>query len=532
MLRLARRGLLAAALLACAAGAGAMPAAAARPNVVVLMTDDQCVADLAAMPNTRKLIGRDGVTFTNSFVPYSLCCPSRATYITGQHAHNHGVRSNFAPEGAYYALKNRANVLPTWLRRSGYRTAHVGKFLNHFGNNGDRAEIPPGWDDWRGTVDLSTYDYFNWMLNKNGKLKSYGDPAYVDALVTLGEDTFRNDTFRTAVASLRRNFRPGWFGTEDPKNYSTDVLTSEAVDVIRGQRRSHKPLFLSLAPVAPHREDVNGLRANLRLTTGEPELDPRPAPRDAAKFRGAKARRTPAFNNVAGKPELIRALPPLTAADEREMDTQQEGRLGSLVAVDRMVGRVVRELKRTGRYRNTIFVFTSDNGWVAGDYRIIGNKFLPYENSIRVPLLMRGPGIPRGKKVSTPVMNIDLAPTILDAANARAGRRMDGVSLLPVVRRPSRAPRRAVPLEALSTLLPSDFPILKYGQPYIGVRTPRYTFVRWKSGEEELYDVTRDRHQLSNLAADPAFAARKAQLARLAEKLSRCRGAKECSATS
>jgi arylsulfatase A-like enzyme len=146
------------------------PAAAAaaptRPNVVVVMTDDQSVADLRAMPNVRTLLARRGTTFTNAFAAYPLCCPSRATYLTGQHAHNHGVTGNFAPSG-YYGFAGAGNTLPVWLRRGGYRTAHVGRYLNHHGAR-DAREVPPGWDAWHVPVDFSSYDYFNYVLNRNG----------------------------------------------------------------------------------------------------------------------------------------------------------------------------------------------------------------------------------------------------------------------------------------------------------------------------------------------------------------------------
>src|SRR5688500_11432131 len=126
-----------------------------RPDVVVVMTDDQTLRDMAAMPNTRRMIGGAGATFTNAFVSYPLCCPSRATFLTGQHSHNNGVRTNAPPNGGVEALRT-SHTLPVWLKRAGYDTIHVGKYLNGYGLR-RRPTIPPGWSEWYSLVDKSTY---------------------------------------------------------------------------------------------------------------------------------------------------------------------------------------------------------------------------------------------------------------------------------------------------------------------------------------------------------------------------------------
>ena len=145
------------------------PAAQARPNILVLETDDQTVADMSVLPKTRALIGDRGATFTNSFVNYSLCCPSRSTLYTGQYAHNHGVLSNNLPTGGFTRL-DTSNWLPLWLQAAGYRTMHVGKFLNGYGRDAPPT-VPPGFDDWNGFVDPSTYSYFGYTVDENGVLR-------------------------------------------------------------------------------------------------------------------------------------------------------------------------------------------------------------------------------------------------------------------------------------------------------------------------------------------------------------------------
>jgi len=138
--------------------AQAAPAPQQRPNIVVLETDDQTLAEMEVLPNVRRLIGDQGVTFNNNFDSFSLCCPSRATFLTGQYSHNNGVRGNAPPQGGYAAL-DTSNTLAVWLQRSGYYTVHLGKFLNGYGRT-NPTEVPPGWSEWRGSVDPSTYRYY------------------------------------------------------------------------------------------------------------------------------------------------------------------------------------------------------------------------------------------------------------------------------------------------------------------------------------------------------------------------------------
>jgi arylsulfatase A-like enzyme len=185
-------------------------------------------------------------------------------------------------------------------------------------------------------------------------------------------------------------------------------------------------------------------------------------------------------------------------------------------------------LRRTHQLDNTLIVFLSDNGWLQGEHRVPGDKYLPYEESLRVPFVLRGPGIPRGRTVRGQVANIDFAPTLLDAAKGKARRTMDGVSLLPAVRHRKRLPDRAIELEALSRLLIGDFPIMFNGwdRPYKGVRTERYTYVRYlETGEQELYDRLEDPAELRNVAADPAYAKVKRRLQGRLARLDHCKGA-------
>src|ERR671922_474513 len=190
------------------------PAAEAKPNIVVLMTDDQTAASMSVMPKTQALLGDRGTNFTRAFVSYALCCPSRATLFTGQYAHNHGVLSNDPPSGGYTRL-DKSNWLPLWLQAAGYRTMHVGKFLNGYGVVSPPTEVPPGWNDWHATVDPSTYSYYGYAVNENGILRTYG---------AAGEPDF----------------------------YSTDFFARRAGELIAAAAPADPPLFPSVAFLAPH----------------------------------------------------------------------------------------------------------------------------------------------------------------------------------------------------------------------------------------------------------------------------------------
>ncbi len=170
-------------------------------------------------------------------------------------------------------------------------------------------------------------------------------------------------------------------------------------------------------------------------------------------------------------------------------------------------------------------MFVSDNGWMQGEHRIPGDKFLPYEESLRVPLIMRGPGVPKGKRVAGQVSNIDFAPTLVDIANARAGRTLDGTSLLPTLRNPRLRPNPVLQIEAPRPLFESEVPVNGWDRPYKGVRTDRYTYVVYtEAGDEELYDRRKDPAQLNNVAADPAYAQIKEDLKADLARLDTCKG--------
>jgi N-acetylglucosamine-6-sulfatase len=517
------------ALLTLPSAAQARPAAAAqdgRPNILVVMTDDQALADLALMPNVKRLLAARGTTFADAVDSFPLCCPSRATFITGQYAHNHGVAGNFYPFG-WYGMKHRANTLPAWLQDAGYRTALIGKWLNGYGARDAHGEVPAGFDIWRGLLDASAYDYFNFVMNRNGKLKTWGDADFARKLVEFAKlEVIPNPGgLQGVLARLRDLFGPApysYWGTEDPKDYSPDVTGKITEQLVRAEGDSKKPFFIWWSPAAPHREDV------ATTLMGRPGRDPRPAPRHESKSSRYKLPKPPNFNeaDIADKPSNMQnAARPMSQEQIDQLQLDYEGRIGSLLAVDDHVKTLVRTLKQTHQLQNTLIVFLSDNGWLQGQHRVTGDKFLPYEESVRIPLIVRGPGVPAGKTVKGQVANIDFAPTLVDAANAKAGRKMDGVSLLPTIRDPRKRPKRVIEIEALERLFEGDIPVNAWDRPYKGVRTDRYTYVVYtETGERELYDRRKDPFQLNNIARKSAYAQIEARLAAQLKKLDRCKG--------
>ena len=405
-----RLGLAIAASLALAAGIavgaqhhGSTAQAAAapqRPNVLVLETDDQTLAEMAVLPNVRRLIGDQGVTFDNNFDSFSLCCPSRATFLTGQYSHNNNVRGNAPPQGGYQAL-DKSNTLAVWLQRGGYYTVHLGKFLNGYGRQ-NPTEIPPGWSEWHGSVDPTTYRYYNYTLNEGGTLHTF-------------------------------------CATPQPSCYQTDVYRDKANEIIK-RRATQGPFFLWVAFLGDH-------SGTPREPDDPPQLGtPVPAPRHHDALKGTPLPKPPSFNeaDVSDKPQVIRRRPLLNARRIAAIQENWQQRRETLMSVDEAISSIVETLRQTGELDNTLILFTSDNGFFHGEHRVANGKVLWYEPSIHLPLLMRwtaNKSLPRGVHRSQLAMNVDDAETILDAANVKSrsyrGRRVAS----PLLARPWKGDR-------------------------------------------------------------------------------------------
>ena len=421
----------------------------AQPNVVVVMVDDlglrpfnQLLQD-GWLPNIENHLINSGIEFNNAFVTNSACCPSRVTFLRGQYSHNHRVFSNHSPDPFKAGIawpgwfsKNgvpgrNESTLATWLQDAGYHTVHVGKYLNGYGSVAPddvadpRTYVPPGWSEWYASVGISTYQMFDVLMNHNGMLVQYGN-------------------------------------TE--ADYQTDIYKDLAVDFIQRAANMPEPFFLFVSPLAPHLEVIDPLPV---LQANDPRdglaATVRPAPRhehlidgDSVNGEMTALPQLPSFNeaDLTDKPSCPRPLPPEGIAyvtdpmcvgdalpwrpdpDLPNLELQIKTMLTSMLAVDDMVGDIVTELSNTGVLDNTVIIFVSDNGWMSGEHRLIGKDYA-YEESIRIPLIIRSPSGLTSIKSDLIVLNNDLAPTIIDIAGVAAPYEMDGTSMVPLLSNPA-----------------------------------------------------------------------------------------------
>jgi N-acetylglucosamine-6-sulfatase len=420
-------------------GAAATASGGDRPlNVVLIVTDDQRADTLRFMPNVERLLAGHGVTFRNFFVTTPLCCPSRASILTGQYSRHTGVLDNFGPDGGAMSFDDHSTV-STWLANAGYTNALVGKYLNQYSALG-RCYFPPGWDEWDARISEPQSHYFDYTLDENGRLVNYG---------------------------------------RSPPDYSTTVITRKAVGFIDS---TPEPFFLYLGTTTPH-------------------VPARTLPRDRGRFRGLSPSRPPSFDetDVDDKP-WSGLIQPLGTSQIASADRTREHMIESLQALDRSVATLVRELRTEGRLGRTVILFTSDNGFLLGEHRLV-SKIWPYEEALRVPLVIRVPWLASPRTDSHLALNIDLAPTIAELAGVRPSIAQDGRSLVPLMRgQGGSRGRNAFVVEWLGDhgADPEAPP------PYEGIHTSRYVYVEYRNGWRELYDLARDPYELENLAEDPA----------------------------
>ena len=454
----------------------ATPVVPAQPNIVLIMTDDEDVAIHEFMPKTKALLEDRGTTFDNFFVTYPFCCPSRASILRGQYAHNTHIVGNEQPWGGFEKLRQlglEESTVATWLQDAGYHTAMIGKYINRYVPQ--RDGVPPGWAEWY--VGGNAHVSYNYTLNENGRMVAYGDR---------------------------------------PEHYLNDVLTDKAVQVIRNASAAEQPFFVYVLPYTPHSPSVA-------------------APRHEGMFTDAELPRTPAFAeaDVSDKPEFIRRIPQLDEEQISRLEDEYRRRLRSLQAIDDMVEGIVEALEVTRELDHTYVIYSSDTGFHLGEHRLPAGKDFPYDEDIRVPAVVRGPGVPEGQRIEAMVLNSDFAPTFAAIAGIEPAGFVDGRSFLPLFVHPQQpwresflVERRQFEAQYVELAGRLGLPVAELDQfaQFDAIRTTAWTYVEHGTGERELYDLARDPHQLANVVetADPALVA--ALAARLAE-LRTCAGA-------
>jgi N-acetylglucosamine-6-sulfatase len=532
---------------------------AAKPNVILITTDDQTLEEMWALPRTAAWLGAPsgGATFKRAYVSFPLCCPSRATILSGQYMHNNGVRGNVAPSGGWEAFRGvgtEARALPTWLQGAGYYTVQIGKYMNGWSGT---APIPPGWDEWYGKVsdyDSAVYGhriYFNYQLRED-------PPADGGVPCPTAEPTRPGEPFTCTYHS-------------SAADYQTDVLRDKAVEAIHrlgGDENPRRPFFMNLAFNAPHSPYI-------------------PAPRHAGQYAGVEITKPRGSNEkrISDKPRFLRRLPRLGRGKLAAIDARRRDRAEMLISVDEAIYAVIGALSAENELGNTYLIFTSDNGYFDGQHRIRRGKYLPHEPSSHVPLLIRGPAVPPGAASDELVSNVDIAETIRAVAGATASVAQDGRSLLPFAADPGLSSTRPILLEGDTgpgidddgaedpdvvdqrrlrkfrkklkkekRALRRDCKRLKRKSPkrallcfrrgvrnleqeptesdydlrapaFRSLRTDRYQLTLYATGEVELYDMSRDPAQLRSLHDSRRYKrVRKWMLAKL-NRLSTCAGA-------
>ena len=441
-----------------------------RPNIIFILVDDLRWDELSIAGHpflkTPRIdrIGKEGALFRNAFMTTPLCSPSRASFLTGKYAHNHGITDNVDRSVASHQLI----TFPLVLQQAGYATAFIGKW--HMGNDDSPR---PGFDRWVSFKGQGSY--LKTEINEDGR-------------------------------------------DVNPRGYITDILNEYAVEFIK--RRHDKPFLVYLAHKAIHPEVMQHGDGSINMADAERFI---PAERHRNLFVGKKIPRRPsAMQSPTGKPALERTidnLPPL-GAKTATADQAVLGRLRSLMAVEEGVGKILKALKETNQLNNTVIVFTSDNGYFYGEHGLSVERRLAYEESIRMPLLVRYPPVIKAGTVRDEfALNIDLAPTLLELAGVSAPM-VDGRSLVPLMKGPGSDWRRSFLIEYYS-----DKVIPRVRQMgYKAVRTERWKYIHYYEldGMDELYDLTADPYEMKNIINQPGagstLEAMKRELERLLEK--------------
>lgn len=484
-----------------------------QPNIAMVMVDDMRWDEMVWMPNVRRYLGKQGLNFRNSFSPYPLCCPARASFLSGQYAHNHRVLSHNAPYG--FASYDDTRSLATALQDVGYRTSFVGKYLNGYGlqktpsGAGKSASyIPPGWSSWQSAVELKvprsdplfggTYFYFDTTMNLDGTV------------------------------------------TAMPGRYSTEVFGELAREQVTQSGSKPEPWFMYLSLVAPHHgapkePDDPAFRW---LKRGD---DPLPGDyftparpnwiKGAVDDRITKGLGIPLpgqpEEETGSKPDYLSTWPPLDDVDRESIRTISRQRAEALIIADDEFGELMKTLEQTDQLKDTVVIFTSDNGYFLGEQRQREGKIKPHEPSLRVPLLMRVPGALPGLR-DDPTRTMDVTATILDYAGAVPPAEPDGLSLRGVIEGGDDGWDTPIVTESIILRVPPS----KRNKGWtdlssIGLRLAGWSYTLYSTGEVEIYDMLADPEQLRNLRDRPRILETQRALAKLLQERFTC-AATEC----
>ncbi|KAL6230682.1 hypothetical protein BDW75DRAFT_234206 [Aspergillus navahoensis] len=448
---------------------------ASKPNFVFIITDDQDLRldSIGYMPLVSKHLKQRGTFFSNHFVTTALCCPSRVSLWTGRQAHNTNVTDVTPPYGGYPKFVDRGfndNFLPVWLQSAGYDTYYTGKLFNAHTVDNYHSPYVNGFTGSDFLLDPYTYSYLNSTYQRNRD-----EPVSYEGRHTI------------------------------------DVITEKALGFLDDGLKGDRPFFLTVAPVAPHSnfDAVGGDRGAPMIMT-----EPIPLDRHKSLFRDVKVPRTEHFN--PDKPSgvsWIKTLPQQNESTIEYHDHFYRQRLRALQGVDELVESIISRLEASGQLDSTYIIYTSDNGYHIGQHRLPPGKACGFEEDIRVPLFIRGPGVPENEVEEAVTTHIDLAPTIFGLAEIPLRADFDGTPIpLPSLKDSASIRHEHVTVEywgnsylegekgALSN--PENLPFFT-NNTYKSVRIIgegyNLYYSVWCNNEHELYDLTTDPYQLNNL---------------------------------
>ncbi|KPM43228.1 Arylsulfatase [Neonectria ditissima] len=448
------------------------PAPRSPPNIVLILTDDQDLrlGSLDYQPLLKKYLRDHGTTFSNHFCTIALCCPSRVSLWTGKAAHNTNVTDVSSPYGGYRKFVSQGlndNYLPVWLRNAGYNTYYTGKLLNEHTVDNYNDPFPKGFSGSDFLLDPFTYQYLN--------------------------------------SSFQRNREPP---TYHPGEYSTDLIAEKAYGFLDEAVKDRKPFFLGIAPPACHSNvEMEGEgKAGLRFTA------PIPAKRHQDLFKNAHVPRTRNFNpDQPSGASWIKYLPRQSQENIQYNDHFHRQRLRALQAVDEIVEGVVQQLEAYGILDDTYIIYTTDNGYHIGQHRLQPGKTCGFEEDINIPLIVRGPGVPKNHTTDIVTTHTDLAPTIFDIIGLSPREDFDGVAIPLNVDDLARAEGKRhehVNVEYWGFSLAEG----NFGDRFtwnntckaVRVIAKEYNlyYSVWCNNEHELYDIMHDPGQMDNLMND------------------------------
>jgi N-acetylglucosamine-6-sulfatase len=429
-----------------------------KPNILLILTDDADLSLLPRMPEIEEQLVRKGTTFPNAFAPFATCCPSRATILRGQYPHNTGVISNYGTHGGVDAFEAADNDEDNLATRLDEAGYRTGLFGKYLNEYGG-GYVPPGWDEWHGWAG----SYASGKIYENGGLNAY----------------------------------------DLSRRHESDILGSKARSFVRHAKGS--PWFAYVAFNSPHNP-----------TYTEPEY--------SDNYRDQSSPKSAAFDeaDVSDKPEWVRQLPRISDQDRRTYNRRYRNRLRAMRSVDDAIAGLLRSLRETGQIDNTYIVLWNDNGYHMGQHRIPEGKRTVYEEDVRYPMVVRGPGVGHAVKDERLVSGTDLMPTFLELAGAPTPEYVDGRSLVPLLSGSELPWRDSLLLEGYDdgfgdkSYVPPDFKAIRTAD--------ERTYVEYETGERELYDLRTDPHQVGSLHDEPDRAEEELALSARLQALKYCSG--------